>query len=407
MLQFGVRIVALMLLLPGSSFAQQNATVQGSVVDESRGVLPGGSVTATDISTGREKVAVTAQDGRFRFESLPPGTYRIRFELTGFAVAEIPRLELLVGANATVPPVILRVASLAENILVTSEAPLVDITSSQVAGNIDRRQMAELPLQGRNWQELSLLVKGITVNNVDQRPGVARDDQFQLNLDGQQITQRVAGSGFGQPKISREAIAEFQIVTNLFDITQGRSTGIQVQAISRSGTNDLRGSTYGFFRSDRFNEADAVAGVVLPFSNQQVGGTLGGPIRRNRAHFFGSYEYEREPSSAFLQPPRLPSQRFTFETKSTNKNFLGRFDQRLSNSDNLTIRGQRWDFNNPFRIDSGTNHPSRAEQPVRHQRRRQLGARGWRRPGDGVSRRLQRLFVEERLDSRHGQLRLP
>jgi hypothetical protein len=222
--------------------------------------------------------------------------------------------------------------------------------------------MAELPLQGRNWQELSLLVKGITVNNVDQRPGVARDDQFQLNLDGQQITQRVAGSGFGQPKISREAIAEFQIVTNMFDITQGRSTGIQVQAVSRSGTNDFRGSSYGFFRSDRFNEADAVAGVVLPFSNQQIGGTLGGPIRRNRAHFFGSYEYEREPGSAFLQPTRLPNQKFTFETKSTNKNFLGRFDQRLSNADNLTVRGQRWDFNNPFQITSGTNHPSRAEQ---------------------------------------------
>ena len=132
----------------------------------------------------------------------------------------------------------------------------------------------------------------------------------------QQITQRVAGSGFGQPKISREAIAEFQIVTNLFDITQGRSTGIQVQAISRSGTNDLRGSAYGFFRNDRFNEADPVAGVVLPFSNQQAGGTLGGPIVRNRAHFFGAYEYEREPGTAFLQPTRLPNQKFAFESRS-------------------------------------------------------------------------------------------
>ena len=275
MFQSGARVLAITLLLPWSSLAQQNATVQGSVVDESRAVLPGASVTAVDTSTGRETVAVTAADGRFRFDSLPPGTYQIRFELPGFAVVQIPKLELLVGTNATVPPVVLKVAGLEESILVTSEAPLVDITSSQVAGNIDRRQMAELPLQGRNWQELSLLVKGITVNNVDQRPGVARDDQFQLNLDGQQITQRVAGSGFGQPKISREAIAEFQIVTNLFDITQGRSTGIQVQAVSRSGTNDFRGSTYGFFRSDRFNEADPVAGrraaVLEPAGGRHAG----------------------------------------------------------------------------------------------------------------------------------------
>ncbi|MGE0811950.1 MAG: carboxypeptidase regulatory-like domain-containing protein [Vicinamibacterales bacterium] len=362
MLRSGGWVLALTLLVPAASPAQQNATVQGTVVDESQGVLPGATVTATETSTGRQTVVQTNDRGRYRLDNLPPGTYALRIELTGFGVVEVPRLELLVGANATVPPVVLTLAGVAENVTVTSEAPLIDITSSQVAGNIDRRQMAELPLQGRNWQELSLLVKGITVNNIDQRPGVARDDQFQLNLDGQQITQRVAGSGFGQPKISREAIAEFQIVTNLFDITQGRSTGIQVQAISRSGTNDLRGSAYGFFRSDRFNEADPVAGVVLPFANQQVGGTLGGPIRRNRTHFFGSYEYEREPSSAFLQPTRLPHQQFTFDTKSINKNFLGRLDHRVSNADSLTLRAQRWDFDNPFLISSGTNHPSRAEQ---------------------------------------------
>lgn len=360
--RYKAALLALALWLPTESAAQQNASVQGAVVDASGGILPGATVTVTEAATGRQTVGVTADTGRYRFDNLPPGTYTIRVELTGFAGVEMTQLELLVGSNATLPPTVLKVAGLEESILVTSQAPLVDITSSQVAGNIDRRQMEALPLQGRNWQELSLLIKGITTNNVAERPGVARDDQFQLNLDGQQITQRVAGSGFGQPKISREAIAEFQIVTNLFDITQGRSTGIQVQAVSRSGTNDLHGSAYGFFRNDRFNAADAVAGVVLPFSNQQTGGTLGGPIVRDAAHFFGAYEYEREPSSAFLQPTRLPNQQFTFATKSVNKNLLGRFDYRLSNADNLTVRVQRWDFENPFLISSGTAHPSRAEQ---------------------------------------------
>jgi hypothetical protein len=124
--------------------------------------------------------------------------------------------------------------------------------------------------------ELSKLVKGITANDVDgNRPGVSQDDQFQLNLDGQQITQKVAGSGFGQPKFSREAIAEFQIVTTMIDITQGRSTGIEVQAISKSGTNQTAGSFYGYFRSDKFNAPDPVAQKVLPYSNQQIGGSLG------------------------------------------------------------------------------------------------------------------------------------
>src|ERR687891_2672156 len=128
--------------------------------------------------------------------------------------------------------------------------------------------------------ELAMQVKDTTANAVDTTPGV-RDRQFQLNLDGQEITQQVAGSGFGQPRFSREAIAEFQVITNLFDISMGRSQGIQVQAISRSGTNDLSGTAYGFFRDDRFNSEDFVAGRVLPYSNQQAGMAVGGPVIRD------------------------------------------------------------------------------------------------------------------------------
>jgi hypothetical protein len=354
--------IAFTLLLAPSLAAQQNATVQGTVVDEQLGVLPGATVTAIEISTGHQSLAVTTEDGRYRFDNLSPGRYKLQIELSGFAPAEIAGVELLVGTNATVPRVAMKVATLHETVLVTQQAPLVDVLSSQVGGNIDRRQMTELPLQGRNWQELSLMVKGVVANDVGARPGVEKDDQFQLNLDGQQITQRVASSGFGQPKVSREAIAEFQIVTNMFDITQGRSTGMQVQAISRSGTNVMRAVTYGFFRSDRLNAADPVAKKVLPFQNQQMGGTLGGPIIRDKAHFFGSYEYERQPGTAFLQPTRLPHQTFLFETKSINKNLLGRVDYQLSAKNTFTVRGQRWEFENPFVLESGTAHPSTAEQ---------------------------------------------
>src|SRR4029079_16126162 len=152
-----------------------------------------------------------------------------------------------------------------------------------------RRQMESLPLQGRNWMELSKMVKGITANDVNgNRPGVDTADMFQLNLDGQQITQKTAGSGFGQPQVSRESIAEFQIVTQMFDITQGRSAGIEVQAISKSGTNTNTGSFYGNFRSDKLNAPDPVAAKVLPYSNQLVGGTWGGPIIANKLHYFVS-----------------------------------------------------------------------------------------------------------------------
>jgi hypothetical protein len=218
--------------------------------------------------------------------------------------------------------------------------------------------MESLPLQGRNWIELSNMVKGMTANNIVNTPGVS-DDMFQLNLDGQQITQKIAGSGFGQPRFSREAIAEFQIVTNLFDITQGRSAGVQVQAISKSGTNNNSGSIYGFFRDDRLNARDKVANRVLPYSNQQVGGSFGGPIVRDKLHYFASYEYEREPGTFFSSPSTLPGQTFTVPFKNGQKSFLARVDGQLTGTTRFSVRGSRWSWQNPFVL--GINgHPSNA-----------------------------------------------
>jgi hypothetical protein len=356
-------LLAVALLLPSLAAAQQNATLQGSVVDDQKAVMPGVTVTAGETSTGRQTLAITGTDGRYRFENLAPGKYSLSIELSGFATAKVPDIELLVGMNATVPPITMQLAGVTETVVVNTQAPLVDTTSAQVSTNIDRRQMAELPLQGRNWMELSLMVKGITANNIGNTPGVT-DDQFQLNLDGQQISQRISGSGFGQPKMSREAIAEFQIVTNMYDITSGRSTGVQVQAVSRAGTNDLHGSTFGYFRSDKFNEADPVKGVVLPYSDQQTGFTLGGPIVRDKVHYFGSYEYERNPSTAVLTPTALPNQTWSLPSNTTQKNYLARVDYQTSSSNNFNVRLQRWTLDSPFQISSGTTHPTMAE----HQR---------------------------------------
>jgi hypothetical protein len=349
--------LAVLLLGATSAFAQ-DASLVGTVIDETKAVLPGATVTATNLETGGASAVVTDDRGDYRLPKLPPGKYKIQAELSGFATIVVPSVELLVGQNAAVP-FTLRVATVGEELTVTGEAPLVDVTSSQVSGNVDRRQMEQLPLQGRNWMELSMMVKGITANSVSNQPGVSNDDFFQLNLDGQQITQKLAGSSFGQPAFSRDAISEFQIVTSQFDITQGRSAGIQVQAISKSGTNRNSGSLYGFFRDDAFNAADSVAHQVLPYSDQQVGGTLGGPIVQNKLHYFASYEYERQPGTVFSAPAGLSGQAFTFPTKTTQKSFLARVDDVLSNSDQLSVRGSRWDWSNPFNLGGGS-YPSTA-----------------------------------------------
>src|SRR4249920_124374 len=351
-----LNFVCFLILAASPAWAQQG-TIIGTAVDETKAALPGVAITATDQDTGRVFSAITNDRGEYRIGNVLPGKYTLQAELSGFSTVVLRDVELLVGQNATIP-LTLKLATVSETLTVLGESPLVDTTSSQVAGNVDRRQMEELPLQGRNWMELSKLIKGITANDVTNTPGVSRDDDFQLNLDGQQITQKVAGSGFGQPKFSREAIAEFQIVTNMFDITQGRSSGIQVQAISRSGTNNMSGSLYGFFRSDKFNAPDPVANRVLPYQNQQVGGALGGPIVKDKIHFFASYEYEREPGTLIVSNSVLPGQSFTVPYKNSQKSLLARVDDQMTSKDRLTIRGSRWDQDNPFVAQGG--HPSNA-----------------------------------------------
>ena len=331
--------IPLFLLAAVPAFAQ-DAMILGAVVDGTKASLPGVTVTATLIDTGRSTATVTDERGEYRLRGLEAGRYKVQAELSGFSTIVVPDIELLVGQNRTLP-FTMQVASVSETLTVTGEAPLVDVSSSQVSGNVDRRQMEELPLQGRNWMELAMQVKGITANAVDTTPGV-RDRQFQLNLDGQEITQQVAGSGFGQPKFSREAIAEFQVVTNLFDITQGRSLGIQVQAISRSGTNNYDGSVYGYFRDDKWNAKDFIANRVLPYANQQLGGAIGGPIVKDKAHFFASFERENEPNTILSSPAALPGQSFSFDTKLVQNSFLGRADWQLRPTDHLTARASYW-----------------------------------------------------------------
>jgi hypothetical protein len=358
----GVRIVGyclVALLWLGSGIAAaQDASILGAVTDETRATLPGVTITATSLANGRVFTAVSDERGEYRLRGIPAGRYKLQAELTGFSTVVVADVELLVGQNRTVP-FNMAVASLNETVTVTGESPLVDISSTQVGGNVDRRQMEELPLQGRNWMELAMQVRGVIANAVDNTPGV-RDRQFQLNLDGQEITQQVAGGGFGQPRFSREAIAEFQVVTNLFDITQGRSLGMQVQAISRSGTNSLAGSVYGYFRDDSLNAKDFIAGRVLPYSNQQIGGAIGGPIIRDRLHYFLSYERENEPNTIITSPPGLPAQSFSFDTKTIQNSFLGRGDWQMKPQDHMTVRASYWDWGNPFTQVAGTEHPSQA-----------------------------------------------
>jgi hypothetical protein len=335
--------VLLTLAIP--AFAQ-DVSIVGTVMDESKAVLPGVTVTATDETSGRSFDAVSDERGEYRLR-LSPGRYAIKAELSGFATSVIQNQEFLVGQNATIP-LILKVATLEESVTVTSAAPLVDLRSAQIAGNVDPRQMEAIPIAGRDWLSLSNNVAGLNSFAFGK---------FNLQLDGQSITQETSVTSFGQPGISRDAIAEYQVITSPYDVSQGRTVGLEVQAISKSGTNQLDGSFYGYFRDDKLNTADPFTDVVLPFQQQQIGGTIGGPIIQNKTHFFGSYERERNPNTLSVHPSALAPQVINIPTNDDKYNFLGRLDHQFSNRDHLVIRGNY--SNRLIPNDGVSNHPSR------------------------------------------------
>jgi hypothetical protein len=292
-------------------------------------------------------MAVTDEHGSYRLP-LRTGVYRITLELSGFAT-QTRGLELLVGQQAVVN-LQLAPSTVQESVTVTGEAPLIDVTSSALSGNIDPRQVQALPVNGRNWMDLSILAPGSRANaSTDQPTPETTAGRYQINVDGQQVTNQVVG-GFGQPRYSRDSIAEFELVSNRFDVTQGRSTGVQVNAITKSGTNTPSGSFSGYFRSDRFNAADPVANRVLPYSDQQLSSTFGGPIVKDKIHFFVNYEYERNPQTKVYT---TPDQQHTGSA---------RLDAQMSSRTRLSGRYSKWTYLQPFRTGGGSiTTPSAAE----------------------------------------------
>jgi len=343
-----ILIAALAWSLASAAAYAQNATLVGTVADQSGAVHPGAMITATENSTGQTYTATSDERGAYRMVDMQPGTYRVQATLSGFANLVVPNVTLLVGQTVTLPFTIMP-ASVSQSVEVQGEAELVNTENQQVGGNINRTQMDDIPLLGRNVQDLSLLVKGVTANDTSNNSfGAYRDDLFQVNLDGQQITQQIStAGGFQEPFFSRDAVAEFQIVTNQYDISQGRSEGEQVNVITRSGTNQLHATAYGNFRNNDLNAADFVAHKVLPYEQNIVGGTIGGPVIKDKLHYFLSYEYTDQPQTVFSAPAvyqTLPAGQNSIDipTPFTQYTMLARGDYTINDKNTFTVRGTFW-----------------------------------------------------------------
>jgi hypothetical protein len=357
-------IAAFLITAPLVASAQE-AVLSGTVTDSTGGVLPGVTITAVHQDSGNKFATVTDERGAYRIAARA-GVYLLTAELSGFRAVTREGLQLLVGQVMTVNLPMLE-ATAVETVTVTAESPLLNVATSSLGGNVDPRQMQELPVSGRNWMGLALLAPGsrtLAVNATtplpDRNGGEARE--FQLNMDGQQVSADI-GTG-GQPRYSHDSIAEFQFLSNRFDATQGRSSGVQVNAITKSGGNRLSGLFRGNFRNSKFNAENPVLGRVEPIDNQQLSTTLGGPLVRDKLHYFLNYEYEREPRTSIWNTV-YPE--FNIDLSGVNNKKIGgvRLDYQLSTDTRLMGKvssGRLWE---PFGV-GNTQHPAATNTTSEH-----------------------------------------
>jgi hypothetical protein len=294
-------------LLPQLLFAQTNAgSLSGRVIDASGGALPGVTITATNGSTGFNRNVVTEVDGAYRFQSLPVGTYEVTADLSGFSAVTTRGVEINVSTDRALN-ITLKQASVKEQITVTVSAPLIETTPA-TGRVVSQREISNLPLNGRQFANLGSLAPGTTLafNSDPTKPGqqtIALNGGSGRNVnflvDGGDNTDDTIGGALQNFNI--DAVQEFNIQTQQYKAEYGRTTGGVLTVVTKTGTNDLEGSAYEFYRDKSLNEettTEKLGGSGKgPYRRDQYGATIGGPIVRDRIHFFATGERLERPTS--------------------------------------------------------------------------------------------------------------
>lgn len=361
------------------------ATILGTVRDSSGAAVPGAQLTARNMQTDETRTTVSQADGSYRFDALPVGRYEVHAEHEGFQTEVRSGLLLEVTQEAVVN-ITLQVGQVQQTVSVTAEAPLVNTTSGSLGGLVNTDQMANLPLNGRNFSDLILLEPGITNNNNKGAGGSTNGLTFVSNgatlysnnylIDGTSMNQQYGGSAAGASgnTLGVEGIEEYKVVTNSFSAEYGMTMGSQMLIVTKSGTNTFHGSLFEYLRNSAldarnfYDYTESTSGLRLPpFRRNNFGGALGGPVIKNKTFFFFTYEALKQrtgittilttlPASArvnggvvpqiasVIQPflqyfplPNLPNNQYTYPyTRPDSDSYTqGRIDQILTSSDTL------------------------------------------------------------------------
>ena len=284
-----------------ATFAQDPvASLEGEIRDASGGAIAGATVTVTNLDMGYQQTQTASPMGLYKFSQLPPGRYKISVQRDGFATFEQQPIQLNVSQVGRLD-VVLTLASQQEAITVEGEVQLVDTASNALGKTVTTKEVLDLPLNGRNFTQLGLLQAGVApmTAGIQQAGGSLRSGHgYAVNgqrpesniyrLDGASNVNRMDG-GFAL-RVPVDAIAEFRILTHTASAEYGGTSGSTTTVVTRSGTNSVHGSLYEFLRNDKLDARNFFSEKVEPLKQNQFGGTLGGPVRRDRTFYFLYFE---------------------------------------------------------------------------------------------------------------------
>ena len=341
----------LMLATVSSAVAQQRGSILGRITDPDGLPLPGATVTVTNAATGFTRTTVTADTGAYSVPNLEPGTYAVSVEMPGFAELKRADLLLTAGLNVTMD-FKMQVAGVREEVVVTGESPLVETTSNQIGGSLSRKEIEDVPSNFRNFTALTQLIPGITPNpaasTFEGGQVVANGTPSQQNvylLDGMYNNDdRLGGSQGTQVRVVLDNIEEYQVLSNQYSAEYGGGAGAIINMVTRGGTNAFNGRAYTYFRDDTFNARNAFLPDDAPKPPErtlQSGFGLGGPIIRNRAHFYFTIENDQEQIAGFKTFPAAAAPLATDmlgEFSVDAMNYFARGDLQINPSHFLNVR---------------------------------------------------------------------
>ena len=299
----GAAVLALCVFYSAAAWGQAQittGTVQGDVLDEKGGSVPDATVQARNLGTNYLRTETTDADGHFALLNLAPGRYRVTISKSGFATILQENVNLTVGRVLTLP-VTMKISTVAQQIVVT-DVPVVEVTKTESSSTLNEIAVANTPVLGRKFEDLLTLTPGVAITqgpdgdeiNFNGQRGIFNN----ISLDGGDYNNGFFGEQAGGQRaaadITLEAVKEFQVIASGANAEYGRTGGGVVNVITKSGTNELHGSLFEFFRTEALTAATSDGKPLDNFNRNQFGGGIGGPIRKDKLFFFAAGEGIRE-----------------------------------------------------------------------------------------------------------------